>query len=287
MGVGIIGLGAMGGAYARNLLAGGISVSGFDPDPSAQEMLSKAGGTPQTTYGDWLAECELVILSLANIKILADAAEKLSGILKPGQVVLETGTFTLETKQAAKKRLDSCGAILLDCPVSGTGAQAAVADLVMMASGSEEAFTRINPLLEHFTKSVIYAGPFGNGSKLKFVANHAVYVHNCAAAESLNYGITLGLDPKMIFELLSNGAGQSKMSDLRMPLMIDDAYEPATANMTIAYKDISVISEDIKSNKCSTPLFDVTQKLYDVAKKGVPITYDTGAVYEVYKQKLV
>ena len=91
----------------------------------------------------------------------------------------------------------------------------------------------------------------------------------------------------MIFELLSNGAGQSKMSDLRMPLMIDDAYEPATANMTIAYKDISVISEDIKSNKCSTPLFDVTQKLYDVAKKGVPITYDTGAVYEVYKQKLV
>ena len=162
-----------------------------------------------------------------------------------------------------------------------------MADLVMMASGTEEGFSRIKPLLDHFTKSVIYAGPFGNGSKLKFVANHAVYVHNCAAAESLNYGITLGLDPKMIFELLSNGAGQSKMSDLRMPLMIDHAYEPATANMAIAYKDISVISADIKSNNCSTPLFDITQKLYDVAKKGVPISYDTGAVYEVYKQKLV
>ena len=287
MGVGIIGLGAMGGAYARNLLAGGISVSGFDPDPAAQEMLSKAGGTPQTTYGDWLAQCELVILSLANIKILADSAEKLSGILKPGQVVLETGTFTLDTKQAAKKRLDSCGAILLDCPVSGTGAQAAVADLVMMASGSEEAFTRIKPLLEHFTKSIIYAGPFGNGSKMKFVANHAVYVHNCAASESLNYGICLGLEPKMIFDLLSNGAGQSKMSDLRMPLMIDGAYEPPTANMTIAEKDISVISADIKSNNCYTPLFDASQKLYDIAYKNVPITYDTAAVYEVYRQKLV
>ena len=287
MGVGIIGLGAMGGAYARNLLAGGISVTGFDPDTAAQEMLIKAGGTPQTTYGDWLTKCELIILSLANEKILLESVEKLSKILKPEQVVLETGTFTLDTKLAAKTILDSCGAILLDCPVSGTGAQAAVADLVMMASGTEEGFSRIKPLLDHFTKSVIYAGPFGNGSKLKFVANHAVYVHNCAAAESLNYGITLGLDPKMIFELLSNGAGQSKMSDLRMPLMIDHAYEPATANMAIAYKDISVISADIKSNNCSTPLFDITQKLYDVAKEGVPISYDTGAVYEVYRQKLV
>ena len=68
------------------------------------------------------------------------------------------------------------------------------------------------------------------------------------------------------------------MSDLRMPLMIDHAYEPATANMPIAYKDISVISEDIKSNNCSTPLFDATQKLYDIAKENVPATYDTGAV---------
>jgi len=287
MSVGIIGLGAMGGAYARNLLAGGITVNGFDPDPAAQEMLSKAGGTPQSSYGDWLSECEMIILSLANTKILADATSKLSKILKPGQVVLETGTFTLDTKQAAKSDLDSCGAILLDCPVSGTGAQAAVADLVMMASGPEDGFSRIKPLLEHFTKAVIYAGLFGNGSKLKFVANHAVYVHNCAASESLNYGISLGLEPKMIFELLSNGAGQSKMSDLRMPLMIDHAYEPPTANMTIAYKDISVISEDIKSHNCYTPLFDVTQKLYDVAKETVPITYDTAAVYEVYKQKLV
>ncbi len=287
MSVGIIGLGAMGGAYARNLLAGGIAVHGFDPDPSTQEMLTKAGGTHQSVYGDWLCECEMIILSIASTQILADTISKISEILKPGQVVLETGTFTLNTKQEAKKGLDSCGAVLLDCPVSGTGAQAAVADLVMMASGPEGSFSKIKPLLEHFTKAVIYAGPFGNGSKLKFVANHAVYVHNCAAAESLNYGITLGLEPKMIFDLLTNGAGQSKMSDLRMPLMIDHAYEPATANMPIAYKDISVISEDIKSHKCSTPLFDITQSLYDIAKENVPNTYDTGAIYEVYKQKLI
>ncbi len=287
MSVGIIGLGAMGGAYARNLLAGGIAVHGFDPDPSAQKMLTDAGGTPQSDYGVWLRDCEMIILSIASTQILADSINKLCKILKPGQVVLETGTFTLDTKQAAKNDLDNCGAVLLDCPVSGTGAQAAVADLVMMASGPENSYLKIAPLLEHFTKKVIYAGPFGNGSKLKFVANHAVYVHNCAAAESLNYGVSLGLDPKMIFNLLSNGAGQSKMSDLRMPLMIDHAYEPATANMPIAYKDISVISEDIKSNNCSTPLFDATQKLYDIAKENVPATYDTGAVYEVYRQKLV
>ena len=66
MSVGIIGLGAMGGAYARNLLAGGIAVHGFDPDPSAQKMLTEAGGTPQSDYGDWLRNCEMIILSIAS-----------------------------------------------------------------------------------------------------------------------------------------------------------------------------------------------------------------------------
>ena len=127
MSVGIIGLGAMGGAYARNLLAGGIAVHGFDPDPSAQKMLTEAGGTPQSDYGEWLRDCEMIILSIASTQILADSINKLCKILKPGQVVLETGTFTLDTKQTAKNDLDTCGAVLLDCQAAAARSSASAA----------------------------------------------------------------------------------------------------------------------------------------------------------------
>ena len=134
--VGIVGLGIMGSAYARNLIKGGVTVEGGDPSPAAQARLQEAGGTAHEGAGAWLADCDLVILSLISPAVLREVTGILAGFLKPGQVVMETGTFTLSDKMAAHDRLKEHGIRLLDCPVSGTGAQAAVGDLVMMASGS-------------------------------------------------------------------------------------------------------------------------------------------------------
>lgn len=283
MKVGIVGLGIMGGAYARNFVKAGVSVEGADPSEAAREKAAGLGATVHERAGPWLAECDFVILSLISPGVLIEVAGELAKVLKPGQIVLDTGTFALADKLAAKEALEDSGAVLLDCTVSGTGAQAWEGDLVFMASGPTEAVRAATPMLELISKSVIPAGEFGAGIAMKFVANHAVALHNAAAAETLHYAQTLGLDLQLVYRMLSGGAGQSKMSDLRLPLMIEGRYEPPTASLKMFEKDLRVIGEDIVAHGLDLPMFEVVRTLYKEADKTLPESYDTAAVYEVYR----
>jgi putative dehydrogenase len=283
MSVGIIGLGIMGTAYSGSLRKAGVQVAGFDPDPIARDRLRAIGGVAHDGLGSWLADCDLVIISVASPNVLAAVTATLGSILLPGQVVMETGTFAMADKLAAQAAVQTNGAILLDTPVSGTGAQAAKGDLVIMASGPAQAIQTARPFMDHLGHTIIEAGEFGAGSKLKYVANHAVALHNCAAAETLHYADALGLDRDIVYRLLSKGAANSKMLELRMPLMMSGAYTPATAHMAMFEKDLSIIGADIRAHNITTPMFDAVSALYDKGWTLVPQAYDTAAVFEVYR----
>lgn len=280
----VIGLGIMGSAYAHNLVNAGEKVIGVDPLETARAKAADIGAEVHAEPGAWLSTCDLIILSLLSPVVLDAVATNLGAFLKPGQIVLETGTFALKDKLKARKTLSEVGAVLLDCPVSGTGAQAAKGDLVMMASGPANAIETARPFLKKFTRLVIDSGGFGNGTKLKFVANHAVALHNVAAAETLNYADGLNLDRSTVYEMLSRGAGQSRMSDLRMPLMMTGTYEPPSASMKMFEKDLSVIGDDIAEKGIKTPLFDAARDLYNSAFETLPETHDTAAVFEVFRK---
>lgn len=282
--VGIIGLGIMGSAYARNLMSGGVQVSGIDPAPDARQRLTDMGGDAFKAPGTWLANCDLVILALLSPSALRDVCNDLCTLLNPGQVVIETGTFALADKVAAHDTLAKHDIHLLDCPVSGTGAQAEKADILMMASGDAGAISHAWPLLNHFTKSVIEAGAFGMGSRLKYIANHAVALHNAAAAETLAYADALGMDRRVTYQMLTTGAGHSKMTELRMPLMISADYDPPTASLKMFEKDLSVIGDDLRRLGLRAPLFDQVDALYKTAAANLPKHFDTASVFEVYRK---
>ena len=283
MKVGIIGLGIMGSAYAKNLLDAGVCVAGADPAILSRKQLEVAGGMSHLSAGPWLIDCDLVIISVASTKVLATVSKELGEILNPGQVVMETGTFAMVDKLAAKAAVEVDGAVLLDTPVSGTGKQAATADLVIMASGPSHAIAHAKPYMEYLSHTIIEAGDFGAGSKLKYIANHAVALHNCAAAETLHYADSLGMDRNLVYHMLSKGAGQSKMLDLRMPLMISGSYTPATAHMEMFQKDLSIIGADIRNQGITTPMFDAVSSLYDKGWALVSKDSDTASVFEVYR----
>ena len=99
-------------------------------------------------------------------------------------MVIEASTLTLEDKTAFKAILEKAGHIVLDCPFRGTGAQARVKDFVVYASGNSVAIRRRQPLFAGFARTVFDLGAYGNGSKMKFVANHLVAIHNVATAEA-------------------------------------------------------------------------------------------------------
>ena len=119
------------------------------------------------------------------------------------------------------------GHVLLDCPVSGTGAQAKVKDLVVYASGGAAEIKKLRPMFAAFTRAVYDLGEFGNGSRMKYVANLLVAIHNVASAEAMVLGMKAGLPPQLIFDLVKTGAGNSRIFELRAPMMVKDRYDDA------------------------------------------------------------
>ena len=115
---------------------------------------------------------------------LAATVAAIAAARVPRRVVIEASTFKLEDKEAAETALRKAGHILLDCPVSGTGIQAKTKDLVIYASGGAAEIKKLRPLFADFTREVHDLGAFGNGSKMKYIANLLVAIHNVASAGS-------------------------------------------------------------------------------------------------------
>jgi 3-hydroxyisobutyrate dehydrogenase len=177
--------------------------------------------------------------------------------------------------------LTQSGKTMLDCPVSGTGAQAARKDLVIFGSGDADAFQRSVPVMAGMSRVQRYLGAFGNGSIMKYIANLLVSIHNVAAAEAMVLGMKAGLDPALVYDTLVDSAGASKMFEVRGPLMRDAQYDPATATIRTHLKDVEIISAFANSLRCPTPVFSAAaQPYYARAAQGFEMQ-DTASVCAV------
>ncbi len=263
--IGMIGLGIMGGAMARNLVASGFDVIGFDLDANACHTAKSAGADIATSVAAVVDKTADIIVCLPSAKAALETASELSASKGRKLTVAETSTLSLEDKMAFAKVLTDAGHTALDCPLSGTGAQAQTKDLVVLASGDHTAIERLTPAFLGFSRKVQNLGAFGNGSKMKFVANLLVAIHNVAAAEALVLGMKAGLDPKQIVDVISSGAGNSRMFELRAPMMAANNYLPATMRSRTWKKDMTVIGDFAASLDCPTPLFNTTGALYESA----------------------
>jgi 3-hydroxyisobutyrate dehydrogenase-like beta-hydroxyacid dehydrogenase len=173
---------------------------------------------------------------------------------------------------------------MLDCPLSGTGAQAVTRDLSVYASGDAQACARCAPVFAGFARSQHYLGEFGNGSKMKFVANLLVAIHNVSAAEAFVLGMKAGLDPQMIYDVVGDGAGSSRMFQVRGPLMVRGQYEPATMKVEIWQKDMNIIADFAARLDCPTPLLAASAAYYTAAMAQGRGGEDTAAVCAVLEQ---
>jgi putative dehydrogenase len=282
--VGIIGLGIMGGAFARNLIADGWIVAGVDPDPARHKEMTKAGVAVSDSVKELIAEAPVVITSLPSPKALHAVVQQIADARVKPRIVIEASTFALDDKVAAEKVLRKAGHTMLDCPVSGTGAQAAVKDLVVYASGDAKAIAKAMPVFSGFSRKTENLGAFGNGSKMKYVANLLVAIHNVAAAEAMVLGMKAGLDPEQIFKFANGGAGQSRMFEVRGPMMVADDYSEATMKNYVWQKDMAVIGEFAAKLGVPTPLFSATLPVYASAMSVGYAEQDTGAVCGVLEK---
>ncbi|HTZ01904.1 MAG TPA: NAD(P)-dependent oxidoreductase [Xanthobacteraceae bacterium] len=282
--VGIIGLGIMGGAFAENLVAAGWRVIGYDLAPARRRALSRAGVKIAADAADVARKAKTIITSLPKPEALAATAAAIAKAGLPRRVVVEASTFTIDDKVKARAVLHKAGHVLLDCPMSGTGAQAKVKDLVVYASGGSAEIKKLKPMFAGFTRAVYDVGEFGNGSRMKYVANHLVAIHNVASAEAMVLGMKAGLPPQLIFDLIKTGAGNSRIFELRAPMMVKDHYAPPTMKISVWQKDMDVIGSYAKKIKVPTPMFDASSRIYEKALKGGHGAEDTAAVCAVLEK---
>ena len=283
--VGVIGLGIMGGAFAQNLAAAGWRVIGYELDPKRRRALAKAGVEIVDGATAVATTAPVIITSLPNPRALQDTVKAIVAANAPARVIIEASTFTLDDKLKAERALAKGGHIMLDCPVSGTGAQARTKDLIIYASGDPAVIRRVRPIFADISRATHDLGAFGNGSRMKYVANLLVAINNVAAAEAMVLGMKAGLDPQVVHDMVTAGAGNSRVFELRAPMMVTGRYDDATMKLSIWQKDMAVIGDFAKKLSCPVPLFAATKPVYSAALANGLGAQDTAAVCAVLEKK--
>ena len=282
--VGVIGLGIMGGAFARNLAAAGWRVVGYDVSAARRREAARAGVEIARDAADVAAAVSTILTSLPKPRALMDSVRAIAAAKLPRKLLVEMSTFAMSDKETAARALAKAGHVMLDTPVSGTGSQAANRDLVFYASGDSRLIKRRRPMFQAFGREVYDVGQFGNGSKMKYVANLLVAINNVASAEAMVLGMKAGLPPQTIFDLITPGAGNSRVFELRAPMMVKGNYKDVTMKIDVWDKDMRVIGDYARKIKVPTPMFDASKPVYLKAMKSGFGAQDTAAVCAVLEK---
>lgn len=285
--VGFVGLGVMGSALSSHLLAAGYEVIGYDVTPRRAAEHQARGGTVASDPAEVGGSAGVVVTSLPSVAALRQVVEGPDGLTaRPatGLTVVETSTLPVADKEAARRYLAERAVALVDCPLSGTGAQARAKDVVAYLSGEDAAKARVAEVVAAMTRAHFDVGEFGNGSKMKIVANLLVAIHNVAAAEALLLAEHAGLDLTMVLAAIGDGAGTSRMFQVRGPMMASGDYTPAAIRTEVFDKDMKLIAAYADQLRSPTPLFSLASLFYTAALAQGRGQEDTACVHAVLRR---
>ncbi len=282
--VGMLGLGIMGSAMTANLVKAGFAVFGYDPEPSTRERLTADGGVATDDAMATIRPARFLLLSLPSEAALEEVTRQIVEAGQPGLIVAETSTLPVSAKLRAMQTLQAHGIAMLDCPLSGTGAQAVTRDLAVYASGNAAAIAAIQPVLDGFARVTYVIGAFGQGMQMKLMANLLVSIHNVAAAEALLMGARMGIDMDTAVKVLADGAGGSRMLQMRGPMMSARTWDQPTMKVSTWQKDIKLIAAALEESNVPAPLFNAAIPVYNAAMGMGYGDADTASVYDVLER---
>ena len=265
--IGLVGVGLLGTAVATRLLAAGHRVVGFDTAPDRLRALRDMGGEAAASARAATLASDAVCTLLPTLPAVEAAIlgpEGIAAAARPGQVVIQMSTISpaLTVRLAVESR--ARGLDFLDCPVSGTSGVVAQGGGVLFVGGEPDVFERWRPLLAAMGSRTIHVGAAGQAMVLKLVANLLVALHSAAAAEALHLARRAGLDPARALEALADSAADSRMLQVRGPLIVRGEY-PAQMKLDLFMKDLHLIQDAAATAGAALPLTDVAERLYAAA----------------------
>lgn len=265
--IGIVGLGLLGHALSSRLLAAGHAVLGYDVLPERAEALARLGGKAALSAEEVARRADAVCVVLPTLASVEEAILGAAGVAahqKAGSVVIQMSTISPSLTARLARGVGARGRDFLDCPVSGTSAMVARGEGIIIAGGEPAVFARWRPLLEGILPRVEHVGPAGHATFVKLVANLLVGIHSLAAAEALTLARRAGLDLGRVLEILTSGAANSRMIEVRGPMIAREDFPPQM-KLELFLKDLHLIQEAARAVDAPIPLTDVSERIYAAA----------------------
>ena len=284
--VSVIGLGLMGTPIATLLMKAGYQVTGFDIVNKQMSNLVSLGLRAVNSPKEAAEGADFIILSLPNWKAVLEAVEGKEGVMEGArrrQIVVDTSTSPPWESKALGERLAKKGIEWMDAPISGSSAQARVGNMVFMVGGKRAIFEKIKPVLDQIGKKTVYAGKSGDGATMKLVINHTLYLNQAAAIEGLVLGLKAGLNPDVLFDVITSGAASSDLLIARGKDMLQGNFSPK-GPVVLANKDLALSLETARQLGVVLPVGALYQQLLLKAHYNGWDREDATVVMRIYQQ---
>jgi 3-hydroxyisobutyrate dehydrogenase len=277
--VGVLGIGLMGSAMARRLLAQGISVTAWDRNPQKARALEGHGAQPAERAGDLLSSCGVVITMLPTAAVILEVVEPLLEDWPAGTIWAQMSSVGAAEADQLTGIAEANRITLIDAPVSGSTHPAEEGQLTILASGPASARVAIEPIFDALASRVMWVGEAGMGSRLKLAANHWMIASVAALAETMRLCDAMGLDHRHLRALLDGGPLGSAYAIQKLDEMQRHEY-PAGFPVRLALKDLQLVSEVADAASAKMPLLDAALDRFTIANQELA-SEDVAAVYEV------
>ena len=262
--VGVVGVGKIGMPISQNLIKSGYRVVGYRR--SSLDEFEKIGGVPARSAAEVGAQADVVFSCLPSDEALEEVVQGPEGLVhsaRPGQVVVEFGSYPVPVKARQIAPLAQKGAVFIDGEVAGTPGMVSARKGVISLAGDAEACKRIEPVVAGFADSCIYFGAFGAASRVKLINNLLVSIHIAATAEAMALGLKAGVDVDLMIKAIAAGSGGSTQFGIRAPWMAERRFKPLQGPIPGLQHYIEMIGEFADGAGVATPLLDRTAELFD------------------------
>jgi 3-hydroxyisobutyrate dehydrogenase-like beta-hydroxyacid dehydrogenase len=262
--VGFVGVGKIGLPISQNLIKSGYRVVGYRRGSLAE--FEKIGGVPARSAADVGAQADIVFSCLPSDEALQQVVQGPDGLVstaRPGQIVVELGSYPVSIKQRQVAPLAEKGAVFIDGEVAGTPGMVAARKGVVFLAGDAEACKKLERVVAGFADSCIYFGAFGAASRVKLINNLLVSIHIAATAEAMALGVKAGVDVDLMIKAIANGSGGSTQFAIRAPWMAERRFKPLQGSIPGLQHYIEMIGEFADSVGVATPLLDRTAELFE------------------------
>lgn len=254
--VGLFGLGLIGTAIAGHLIKAGVDVRGFDPDPAAMDRLQAMGGTPVATQLVWEADCIVsAVFSTDQLGDLITAAPS-----SKGKRLVSVSTCDPSLMPGLAVAAKDNGYELIESPISGTSADLASGDAILLVAGEKAIADTLSPMFETLSRAHFYVGEMGNGNRAKLAINLILGLSRAAVAEGVVFARAIGLDPDDFLQLALQSAASSKVMASKGPKMVSRDFS-ALGRITQCSKDADLIHKEAVAAGQGLPMLQKYREL--------------------------